>query len=141
MTLFSLLVKRTSSSCDVTRRFDNKTLSFSQHRKNYGLLLFDFANHSLIHIFTLQNPQIMSIFPRSHHAEVDASSSPNNCNASLLKKGYAWAVACYTVHHSQCRQLLRSCGISNGPTNFIRCLARRYLYRQLRRSRADSNVS
>jgi hypothetical protein len=33
-----------------------KLLPFSQHRENCGLLLLDFANRSLIHIFTLQNP-------------------------------------------------------------------------------------
>jgi hypothetical protein len=54
--LLSLLVKRTSSSCGVAGRFGNKTLPFSQHRENFGLLLLNFANHSLIPIFALQNP-------------------------------------------------------------------------------------
>jgi hypothetical protein len=78
--LLSLLVKRTSNSCGVVGRFGNKILPFSQHRKNYGLLLLNFANHSLIHIFALQNPQIVSISPQSHCARADVSSSPNNCN-------------------------------------------------------------
>jgi hypothetical protein len=56
MTFLSLLVKRTSSSCGVAGRFGNRTLPFSQHKENYGLLLLDFANRFLIHIFTLQNP-------------------------------------------------------------------------------------
>jgi hypothetical protein len=47
------VVKRTSSSCDVTGRFDNKILPFSQTKKNCGFLLFDFANRFLILIFTL----------------------------------------------------------------------------------------
>jgi len=53
--LLSLLVKRTSSSCGVARRLDNRTLPFLQYRENCGLLLLDFANRSLIHIFALQN--------------------------------------------------------------------------------------
>jgi hypothetical protein len=52
-TFFSLLVKKTFSSCDVARRLGNRTLPFSQHKKNCGLLLLDFANRSLIHIFVL----------------------------------------------------------------------------------------
>jgi hypothetical protein len=76
----SLLVKRTSISYSVTGRLDNRTLPFSQHRENCGLLLLNFANHSLIHIFTLQNPQIVSISPQSHRVGVDTSSSLNNCN-------------------------------------------------------------
>ncbi len=75
-----------TNSCGVTRRFDNKTLPFSQHKENYGLLLFDFANHSLIHIFTLQNRHIVSISAQSHRVEANVSSSPNNCNASLQEK-------------------------------------------------------
>jgi hypothetical protein len=54
MALLSLLVKRTSSG--VARRFNNRTLPFSQHREKCGLLLLDFANRSLIHIFALKNP-------------------------------------------------------------------------------------
>ncbi len=89
MALFSLLVKKTSSSCGVVGRLGNRTLPFSQHRENCGLLLLNFANRSLIHIFALQNPQIMSISPQSHRAEVDASSFPNNCNGSADFK-HAW---------------------------------------------------
>jgi hypothetical protein len=89
MTFLYLLVKRTFSSCGVARRLSNRTLPFSQHGENYGLLLFDFANCSLIHIFALQNPHIVSIFPQSHRAEVDTSSFPNNCNVSLLREGCA----------------------------------------------------
>jgi hypothetical protein len=74
--LLSLLVKKISSFCDVAGRLDNRTLPFSQHKNNCGLLLFDFANRFLIHIFALQNPQIMSISPQSHHPGVDTSSSP-----------------------------------------------------------------
>jgi hypothetical protein len=51
--LFCLLVKKTSTSFNVTKKLDNRTLPFLQHRENYGLLLFNFANHSLIHIFAL----------------------------------------------------------------------------------------
>jgi hypothetical protein len=102
-TLLSLLVKRTSNSCGVTRRLGIKTLPFSQHKENYGLLLLDFANRFLIHIFALQNQQIVSISPQSHRAKANASSSPNNCN---------------------------------GPADSVHCLARRFFYRQLRRSRA-----
>jgi hypothetical protein len=93
-----LLVKRTSSSYDVTRRFDNKILPLLQHRENCGLLLLDFVNHFLIHIFALQNPHIVSISPQSHRAEVDAYSSPNNYNASLPTEGCAHVVACCTIH-------------------------------------------
>jgi hypothetical protein len=53
MTLLSLLVKRTSSSCGVAGRLNNRTLPFSQHRENCGLMLLDFINRSLIHIFAL----------------------------------------------------------------------------------------
>jgi hypothetical protein len=56
MALFSSLVKRTSNSYNIAGRLGNRTLPFSQHRENYGLLLLDFANRSFIHIFALQNP-------------------------------------------------------------------------------------
>ncbi len=56
--LLFLLVKKTSSSCGVAGRFGNRTLPFSQHRENCGLLFVEFANRSLIHIFALQNPHI-----------------------------------------------------------------------------------
>jgi hypothetical protein len=56
MALLSLLVKRTSSSCGVAGNLDNRILPFSQHKEKCGLLLFDFANNFLIHIFALQNP-------------------------------------------------------------------------------------
>ncbi len=98
-TLFFFLVKRISSSCGVARRLGNRTLPFLQHRKNCGLLLFNFANRSLIHIFTLQNPHIVSISPQSHRAKADASSSPNNYNVSLPTKGYARAIACCTIRY------------------------------------------
>jgi hypothetical protein len=96
--LLSLLVKKTSNSCGVARRLGNRTLPFLQHRENYGLLLLNFANHSLIHIFALQNPQIVSISPQSHHAGADASSSPNNYN------GRADSVHCL-AHRFLYRQL------------------------------------
>jgi hypothetical protein len=67
--------------------------------------------------------------------------SPNNYNASLLKEGYARVVACCMVFHSRYKWLLRACGVSNGPTDFIHCLARRSLYKRLWRSHADSNMS
>jgi len=51
--LFCLLVKKTSTSSDVAGKLDNRTLPFLQHIENYGLLLFDFANRSLLHIFGL----------------------------------------------------------------------------------------
>ncbi len=110
MALLSLLVKRTSSSYGVAGRFGNRTLPFSQHRENCGLLFVEFADRSLIHIFALQNPHIVSISPQSHRPGANASASANNCNASLRKEGCS------------------------------RCLARCSLRRQLRRSCADSNV-
>jgi hypothetical protein len=139
--LLSLLVKITSSSCGVARRLDNKTLPFSQHIENCGLLLLDFANHFSHHIFVLQNPQIVSIFPQSHRAKANASSSPNNCNASLSRKGYARDVACCIVCCSQCRRLLRSCGVSDGPANSIHYLACRSFYKRVRCSHADFDMS
>ncbi len=139
-TLFFLLVKKIFSSCDVAGRLGNRTLPFSQHKNNCGLLLFDFANRFLIHIFTLQNPQIVSIFPQSHHPRADASLSLNNCNASLPKEGCAHAAVCCMVHHSRHRRLLRYCGVSNGSADSIRYLAHRSLYRRLRRSRVDSDM-
>ncbi len=92
-TLFSLLVKRTASSYGVAGRFGNRTLPFLQHKENCGLLFVDFANRSLIHIFVLQNPHIVSISPQSHRPEANASSSPNNCNASLRKEGCSRCLA------------------------------------------------
>jgi hypothetical protein len=126
----------------------------------------------------------VSISPQSHRAEAYTSSSTNNCNASLPKKGCGHAVAYYTVHRSQRRQLLHSCGISDGPTdsanncnvsllregcarvvvycticrfrhkrllrfcgildgptNSVRCLAHRFLYRQLQHSCANFDMS
>jgi hypothetical protein len=68
-------------------------------------LLLNFADRSLIHIFTLQNSHIVSISPQSHHFGADASSSPNNCNASLRKEGCS---RCLT-RRSLCRRLWRSC--------------------------------
>jgi hypothetical protein len=109
--LLSLLVKRTSSSCGVARRFGERTLPFSQHKKNYGLLFVDFADRSLIHIFPLQNPHIVSISPQSHRPEADTSSSLNNCNASLQREGCSCCLAC----HSLCRRLRRSCADSDVP--------------------------
>jgi len=140
MALFSLLVKRISSSCGVVGRLGNKTLPFSQHRENCGLLLLDFVNHSLIHILALQNPQIVSISPQSHRVRVDASSFPNNCNASLLKKGCAHIATYCTVRCFRCRRLFCSCGISDGLTDFVNCLAYCYLCKRLRRSHANSDV-
>ncbi len=151
--LFSLLVKRTYSSGGVAGRFGNWTLPFSQHKENCGLLFVEFANRSLIHIFALQNPHILSISPQSHHLGANASSSPNNCNAWLWREGYSRCLA----RHSLCRRLWRSCAdfdvplttASPSPNNcnaslrregYSRCLARRSLWRQLRRSCADSNV-
>jgi hypothetical protein len=141
MALLSFLVERTSSSCSVIGRLDNRTLPLSQHKENCGLLLFDFANRSIIHIFALQNPQIVSIFPQSHCVEANKSSSPNNCNVSLPKEGCACVVACCTVRCFWCRRLFCSCGVSDGPSDSIRCLARRSLYKQLQCSSVDSNVS
>ncbi len=59
----------------------------------------------------------MSISPQSHHVRADASSFPNNCNASLLRKGCACAATCCMVCHSQGRRLFRSCGVSDGPAD------------------------
>jgi hypothetical protein len=128
---FSLLVKRTSSSCSITKRLDNRILPFLQHKEHCGLLVLDFVNRSLIHIFTLQNPHIMSIFPQSHHAGVDASSFVNNWNASLPREGCAHVVAYCTIHRSRCKRLFRSCGILDGLADSIRYLARRSLCRRL----------
>jgi len=140
-TLFFLLVKRTSHSCSVIGRLGNRTLPFSKHRKNYGMLLFNFANCSLIHIFALQHPQIVSISPQSHRVVANASSSLNNCNASLLKEGCARATICCTICCSQCRWLLRICGVSDGLADSIHCLAHRFLCKRLRCSRANCDVS
>jgi hypothetical protein len=137
--LLFLLVKKTSSSCGVEGIFDNRTLSFSQHKKNCGLLL-DFTNRYLIHIFVLQNPHIMSISPQSHRFGANASSFSNNCNASLPREGCARAVTYYIICRSWHRRLLRSCDVSNGLADFVRCLTRRSLCRWLRRSCVDSNV-
>jgi hypothetical protein len=139
--LLSLLVKRTSSSYGVVGRFCNRTLPFSQHKENCGLLLFDFANRSLIHIFALQNPQIVSIFPQSHHVGADVSLFPNNCNASLPREGCAHVVAYCMVCHSRRRRLLHSCGISNGLADSIRCLAHCFLYKWLWHSCANFDAS
>ncbi len=152
-TLLSLLVKRTSSSCGVAGRFGNKTLPFSQHRENCGLLFVEFTDRSLIHIFTLQNPHIVSISPQSHRPRADASSSPNNCNASLQRKGRS----CCLARHSLYRWLRRSCAdfdmpwadASPSPNNCnaslrkegcSHYLARRSFCRRLRRSCADYDV-
>jgi hypothetical protein len=59
----------------------------------------------------------MSISPWSHCVGVDAFSFVNNYNASLLREGCARASACCTVRYSRHIQLLRFCGISNGPAN------------------------
>jgi hypothetical protein len=109
--LLSLLVKTTSSSCDVAGRFGNKTLPFLQHRKNCGLLFVKFADRSLIHIFALQNPHIVSISPQSYHPGADVSASQNNCNASLRRKGCSHCLA----RHSLYRRLRHSCADSNVP--------------------------
>jgi hypothetical protein len=138
---FLLLVKKTSNSCSVVGRLGNKTLPFSQHRENCGLLLFDFANCFLIHIFTLQNPQIVSISPQSHRAEADVSLFPKNCNASLPREGCARGAACCTVCRSRRRRLLRSCGVLDGSVDSVCCLAHCYLYRRLRHSHVDFDVS
>jgi hypothetical protein len=77
----------------------------------------------------LQNPHIVSIFPQSHRLGVDVSSSPNNCNASLLREGCARAAACCTVRCSRHRGLPRSSDVLDGPANFVGCFARRFLCR------------
>ncbi len=109
--LLSVLVKRTSSSCGVAGRFGNRTLPFSQHRKNCGLLFVEFADRSLIHIFALQNPHIVSIFPQSHRPKADASPSPNSWNASLRKE----VCSRCSARRSLCRRLRRSCADSDVP--------------------------
>jgi hypothetical protein len=139
--LISLLVKKTSSSCGVAGRFGNRTLPFSQHSKNYELLLLDFVNHSLIHIFALQNSHIVSISPQSHCIGADVSSSPINFNVSSPIEGCAHATACCTVRRSQHKRLFCYCSVSDGLANSRRCLARRFLCKQLWRSSADSDVS
>jgi len=83
----------------------------------------------------------VSISPRSHRAKVDASSSLNNCNASLLREGCACATTCCTVRHFRRRWLLWSYGVSYGSADFVRCLARCCLYRRSQCSRADFDVS
>jgi hypothetical protein len=90
----------------------------------------------------LQNPQIVSISPQSHCASgANASLSPNNCNASLPREGCACAATCCMVCCSQHKRLLRSYGVSDGPVDFVCCLAHRFLSRQLEHSHANSNVS
>ncbi len=111
MALFALLVKKTSSSCSVAGRFGNRILPFSQHKENCGLLFVNFANHSLIHIFASHDPHIMSISPQSHHPGANASSSPNNCNAALRREGCSRCLA----RRSLCKQLRRSCVDSDVP--------------------------
>jgi len=138
--LFFLPVKRTSSFCSVDGRFGNRTLSFLQHKENCGLLLLDFANHSLMHIFALQNPHIVSISPQSHRFGANAFSSSNNCNVSLPREGCARAATYCIVCGSRHRRLLRSYDVSNGLADFVRCLALRSLCRWLRHSCADSDV-
>jgi hypothetical protein len=103
--------------------------------------LLDFANRSFIHIFALQNPQIESISPKSHRAGVDASSSLNNYNVSLLGECCAHFVVCCTVCRFRSKQFLHSCDVLVGPTDSIRCLARHSLCKRLRRPRANSDVS
>ncbi len=83
----------------------------------------------------------MSISPQSHRPRADASSSLNNCNASLPREGCAHVAACCTVRRSQHRRLFRSCDVSDGSVDFVRCLARRILCRRLQCSCADSDVS
>jgi hypothetical protein len=138
--LLSLLVKRTSNSYDVAGWLGNRTLPFSQHRENCGFLLLDFVNHSLIHIFTLQNPHIVSNSPQSHRPGANASSFRINCNASLPKEGCVGAATCCTVRRFQHKSLLRSCNVSNGSVDFVHCLARHSFCRQLRRPCADSDL-
>jgi hypothetical protein len=127
-------------------------LPFSQHRENCGWL-FDFADCSLIHIFALQNPHIVSISPESHRPGADASSSPNNCNASLRREGCSHCLARLSLR----RRLRHSCANSDVPSadasltpnncnaslrreGCSRCLARCFVYSQLRHSCADSDV-
>jgi len=141
MAFLSLLVKRTSSSCSVARRLGNKTLPFSQHKENCGLLLLYFTNHFLIHIFALQNPHIVSISPQSHCAKANAFLSPNNYNVSLLREGCARVVACCTVCCSWHKRLLRSCGVLDGSVDSVHCMACRFFNRRLRRSRVDFDMS
>jgi hypothetical protein len=103
-------------------------------------LLLDFVNRSLIHIFALQNPQIVSISPQSHHFGADAFSFPNNCNASLPKESCPCVIAYCMVRRSQHTRLLHSCGVSNGLANFIHCLAHRSFCKRLRHYHADFDV-
>ncbi len=83
----------------------------------------------------------MSISPQSHRAGADASSSPNNCNASLLREGCARVIACCTVCRSWRRRFLHSCGVSVGPTDSICYLARHTFCKRLRRSCANYDMS
>jgi hypothetical protein len=76
------------------------------HRENCGLLFLD-----MIHIFALQNPHIVSISPQSHRPEANASSSRNNCNASLWTESCSRCLARYSL----CRRLRRSCVDSDVP--------------------------
>jgi len=138
-TLLSLLIKRTSSSCDVAGRLSNITLPFSQYRKLWVVVArfwqsffdphFGIAFTDCVHFSTIPCPR------------ADVFLSPNNCNASLPKKGHARATTCYTVYRSQRRWLFCSYGVSDGLANSIRCLAHRSLCRQLQRSCADYDVS
>jgi hypothetical protein len=105
------------------------------------LLLLGFANRSLIHIFALQNPQIVSIYPQSHCVGVNAFSSPYYYSVSLLREGCACDAACCMIRRYRHRWLLHSYGVSNGPTDSIRCLTHSSLCKRLRHLRADFDVS
>jgi hypothetical protein len=59
----------------------------------------------------------VSISPQSHHAKAYVFSSPNNYNASLPKESCARVATCCTIRCFQCRRLLRSCGVLDGPTD------------------------
>jgi hypothetical protein len=117
------------------------------------LLFVDFTDRSLIHIFALQTPHIVSISPQSHRPRANASASTNNYNASLQREGCSRCLAC----HSLCRWLRRSCAnfdvpwadTSSSPNNCnvslqregcSHYLARRSLCRRVQHSCADSEV-
>ncbi len=58
----------------------------------------------------------------------------------MPREGCACVAACCTVHRFQRKQLLRSCGILDGPANSVCCLARHYLCRRLQHSRANFDM-
>jgi len=134
-TLFSLLVKKTSNFCGVARRLSNKTLPFSQHRENYGLLL-DFVLYSTFSHYKIHTlcpffrNLIMSRLMRFHFQTIIMHHYYEKvvhvlllvvrCIVldiddyfGLMAFQMAWPILyAFLAHHSFCRRLRRSCADS-----------------------------